>query len=55
MRRADKDILYPRSRAREADVSPISLETISSMDEHFFEAKILPVSDDNGKFQTLYD
>ena len=50
MRRADKEILYPRSRAREAEVSAISLETISSLDEHFFEARILPVSDDNGKF-----
>ena len=55
MRRADREILYPRSRAREAEVSAISLETISSLDEHFFEARILPVSDDNGKFQTLYD
>ena len=50
MRRADKEILYPRSRAREAEVSAISLETISSLDEKFFEARILPVSDDNGKF-----
>ena len=55
MRRAEKEFLYPRSRAREAEVSAISLETISSLDEHFFEAKILPVSEDNGKFQTLYD
>jgi len=38
------------------NVVPLTLENISSAEEHFFEAKVNPVADnDKGKFTVLFD
>jgi len=48
--------LFPRVRPNYLTLSKINLGTIANQQDHFFEARILPVSDENGgKFQILFD
>ena len=56
MNRADEDYLYPRTMAQSTKVSKINLDTITSFKENYFEAKIQPMTDEEGgKWQILYD
>ena len=50
MNRADEDYLYPRPYAKDAAVAPLTLQSISGMEEHHFSARILPANEQNGKF-----
>ena len=55
MNRVSQDYLYPRISAGDAKTSKISLEELTADKEKFFEIKVKPVTDGNGKFQVLYD
>jgi len=50
MNRASEDYLYPRDTQPKIKISEMSLKTISSDKELFFQASVLPHTKENGKF-----
>jgi len=50
MNRASEDYLYPRDTAPKITISEMSLKSISSDKEQFFQASVLPHTKENGKF-----
>ena len=45
MNRANPELMFPSIRPTDAEMSTISLETVTDETDHFFEARVRPVDD----------